>query len=293
MEDEGARERFEVPRGYCLSTSITMHSLGAGDPTARVARDAGFELHKAGRTPAGPATVSIAQRAPSEAVIARVWGPGAAWVRERVPAWLGALDAPERFVAGGPVGEAMRRVPGLRLGRSPFASDIHLAFVLQQRVTTEDAKRSFRALCLRYGERAPGPLELTLFPDHKTLARLPSHAFFEAGVETKRAGALREAARLADRIHARSERLDELRAYLMKIPGTGVWTAENLLGFGFGDPDAVPLGDVHLPHIVGAVLADEPYANDARMLELLAPYAGQRFRVLRLVMLARTGRIPR
>ena len=72
-----------------------------------------------------------------------------------------------------------------------------------------------------------------------------------------------------------------------------MWTAENLLGFGFGDPDAVPLGDVHLPHIVGAVLADEPYANDARMLELLAPYAGQRFRVLRLVMLARTGRIPR
>jgi hypothetical protein len=46
----------------------------------------------------------------------------------------------------------------------------------------------------------------------------------------------------------------------------------------------VPLGDLHLPHEVGWALAAEPRADDVRMLELLAPYRGHRFRVLRLLL---------
>jgi 3-methyladenine DNA glycosylase/8-oxoguanine DNA glycosylase len=51
-----------------------------------------------------------------------------------------------------------------------------------------------------------------------------------------------------------------------------------------GDPDAVPVGDYHLPSMVAWSLAGEPRADDARMLELLEPYRGHRGRVIRLLV---------
>ncbi len=50
-----------------------------------------------------------------------------------------------------------------------------------------------------------------------------------------------------------------------------------------GDPDAVSVGDFHLPNLVSFALAGEPRGTDARMLELLEPYRGQRGRVIRLL----------
>ena len=49
-----------------------------------------------------------------------------------------------------------------------------------------------------------------------------------------------------------------------------------------GDADAVPVGDLHIPNTVAWLLAKEERANDDRMLELLEPYAGHRWRVIRL-----------
>ena len=49
-----------------------------------------------------------------------------------------------------------------------------------------------------------------------------------------------------------------------------------------GDADAVPTGDYHIPNTVAWVMAGEPRADDARMLELLEPYRGHRWRVIRL-----------
>ena len=51
-----------------------------------------------------------------------------------------------------------------------------------------------------------------------------------------------------------------------------------------GDPDAVAVGDYHLKNLVVHALAGEPRGTDERMLELLAPYAGQRGRVIRLLL---------
>ena len=73
------------------------------------------------------------------------------------------------------------------------------------------------------------------------------------------------------------------------VPGCGPWTVEITMGFVLGDPDAVPTGDPHLPHQVGQALAGEPGADDARMLELLEPFRGGRFRLLRLLLAARSG----
>ena len=54
----------------------------------------------------------------------------------------------------------------------------------------------------------------------------------------------------------------------------------------WGDPDAISVGDYHLPNLVAFALAGEPRADDARMLELLEPYRGQRGRVQRLLELS-------
>jgi 3-methyladenine DNA glycosylase/8-oxoguanine DNA glycosylase len=51
-----------------------------------------------------------------------------------------------------------------------------------------------------------------------------------------------------------------------------------------GDPDAVSVGDYHLPHVVAWALAGEPRGDDERMLELLEPFRGQRGRVIRLLV---------
>ena len=48
--------------------------------------------------------------------------------------------------------------------------------------------------------------------------------------------------------------------------------------------DAVSVGDYNLPGAVGWALAGR-VVDDAGMLELLAPYAGQRYRATRLIEL--------
>jgi 3-methyladenine DNA glycosylase/8-oxoguanine DNA glycosylase len=57
-----------------------------------------------------------------------------------------------------------------------------------------------------------------------------------------------------------------------------------------GAPDAVTVGDLHLPGIVGWALAGDRDADDSVMLRLLEPYAGQRHRAARLILLS--GRVP-
>jgi 3-methyladenine DNA glycosylase/8-oxoguanine DNA glycosylase len=68
------------------------------------------------------------------------------------------------------------------------------------------------------------------------------------------------------------------------VRGIGVWTTEMTMGFGYGDPDALPLADLHLPHLVTWALARERPGTDERMAELLEPYRGQRFRAVRLLL---------
>jgi 3-methyladenine DNA glycosylase/8-oxoguanine DNA glycosylase len=64
------------------------------------------------------------------------------------------------------------------------------------------------------------------------------------------------------------------------------------LGFGAGDRDALPLGDLHLPHLVSWIFERNPRGTDAHMQELLEPYAGHRFRVVRLLLSSRVS-VPR
>jgi 3-methyladenine DNA glycosylase/8-oxoguanine DNA glycosylase len=77
--------------------------------------------------------------------------------------------------------------------------------------------------------------------------------------------------------------LADVYARLRALPLVGQWTAAEVGLRALGDPDAVSVGDFHLGGAVSWALAGEERGTDARMLELLAPYAGHRARVVRLI----------
>lgn len=272
---------LDVPLDLLLTLRPLRH--GGGDPTIRLARR---DACRATVTPEGAATLLVSVRPP--AIDLEAWGPGAGWVLDHAPALLGLHDDPGSFRPGDTIVRRLhRRLPGLRVGRSHAVVETIVPAILEQKVTSDEAHRSYRKLVWAHGEPAPGPLELRLPPSPRLLASLPYHSFHRFGVERRRADTIRRACSYAHRLEeAVALPPDAARRRLMALPGVGPWTAAVVAVAAFGDPDAVIVGDLHLPHLVGWTLAGEPDADDARMLELLEPYAGNRARVVRLVVTA-------
>jgi 3-methyladenine DNA glycosylase/8-oxoguanine DNA glycosylase len=256
---------------------------GRGDPTWRL-RDGA--VWRAGSTPDGPATLALS-RAADGTVHARAWGQGAAWTLDGLPALLGAEDDDTGFVAHhDAVAAARRRLPGLRLGASRRVWDVLVGAVLEQKVTGVEARRSWREMCWRFGEPAPGPAatprpRLWLPPSPQAVRAIPDWEWHRAGVDSARRRALLAAAAVAHRLESAVElRGTAGRELLRKVPGIGVWTAAEVAQRAWGDPDAVSVGDFHIPSVVGWALVGRPL-DDAGMLAVLAPYAPQRQRAVR------------
>jgi 3-methyladenine DNA glycosylase/8-oxoguanine DNA glycosylase len=258
---------------------------GLGDRTIRLLRD---EAWLAARTVGGPGTLHI-RLLPDGAVAARAWGDGAETLLASLPDLLGEADAPDRLVAHHPVVRALQRQhPGLRLPRTGSVLHALVPSVFEQKITGTEAFRAYAAYLRAFGEPAPGPGDLLLPPDPALLAGLPYHAFHPLGIERRRAEVVRRAASRAGWLEA-SATAEEATRRLRALPGIGAWTAAEVVRVAFGDPDAVSVGDYHLPNVVAWALAGEPRADDARMLELLEPYRGQRGRVQRLLEVGRIG----
>ena len=118
----------------------------------------------------------------------RAWGPGAGLAVEAAPALLGADDDPAALVPQHPaVAEGARRGRGIRIGRSGAVWEALVPAILEQKITGDEARRTYRALVRAYGEDAPGPPGLRLPPAPETLAALPYHAFHPLGLERRRA----------------------------------------------------------------------------------------------------------
>ena len=240
---------------------------------------------RAGRGPVGAYAIRIRQRADGS-IEAEAWGPGAAWALDGLPGLVGEEDDAAGFQAGlhPVVARLAHRLPGLRLGRSRAMLEALVPAILEQKITGAEAGRAYRALTARFGEPAPGPLGLRLPPSPAILAGLPYHAFHPAGIEERRARLIRTVARDGGRLEALVSGAPETaETRLRTYPGIGPWTAAEVRLRALGDPDAVSVGDYHLPGLVGWALAGERRADDARMLELLEPWRGQRGRVLRLL----------
>ncbi|MFD6420070.1 DNA-3-methyladenine glycosylase family protein [Streptomyces sp. NPDC060194] len=265
---------------------------GPQDPAYR--RTAAGTVWRCTRTPLGPGTIRLRATATRE-VHADAWGPGAPWLMDNLPGLLGAEDDPAAFTPRHRLlATSAHRRPGLRLTRTGLVMESLIPSILEQKVTTDEAYRAWRRLLRRYGDPAPGaPAELGMYvlPDPRTWALIPSWDWHRAGVDNKRASTILRAVRVARRLEeAAAMSPEDAAKRLQLVPGIGPWTAAETVQRSHGAPDAVTTGDLHLPGIVGYALADEREADDARMLELLAPYAGQRHRAARLILLS--GRTP-
>jgi 3-methyladenine DNA glycosylase/8-oxoguanine DNA glycosylase len=278
--------RLHVP--VDIRTVLRPLVRGSGDPTIRF--EPGGLIRRATRTADGSATLLISPGRDLVEVLA--WGPGAERAIAAADALLGLEDDPSGLVPQHAfIRELVRRMPGVRLGRTGAVMEALVPAILEQKVTGREAWRGYRGLVRGYGEPAPGPGGLRLAPDPSRIAGLPYHAFHQLGVERRRADTVRRAASLAARLEATTTTFaggDADGAYrlLRAIPGVGAWTAAEVGLRAFGDPDAVSVGDFHLKHLVSWAFAGEPRGTDERMLELLAPYAGQRGRVIRLLELS-------
>ncbi|MEU8889558.1 DNA-3-methyladenine glycosylase 2 family protein [Streptomyces sp. NPDC048442] len=263
---------------------------GGADPTFRVTADGA--VWRVSRTPEGPVTLRVA------ADSARAWGPGADWMMGQLPGLMGELDEPDGFVAHHRVvAQAQHRNPGLRLGRTGLVLESLIPSVLEQKVTTSEAYGSWRHLVRKFGEPAPvpdvpgAPRDLYVMPDARAWALVPSWEWHLANVDAKRADTVVRAARVAARLEeAAGMTYERAKARLEAVPGIGPWTSAETLQRSNGAPDALTVGDLHLPGIVGYALTGKRGATDADMLELLAPYEGQRHRAARLILL--TGLVP-
>lgn len=264
----------------------TMSALrhGAGDPTFRVDLDG--SVWRASRTPAGAATVRV--RAGDSDVTATAWGQGSAWLIDRLADLVGEADDVSGFDPCHPLLAAVAgRLAGWRIGRSGLVLDSLVPAVLEQKVTSIEAHRSWRELVWRFGEPAPGPSQpgLRVPPDSAGWARLPSWEWHRAGVDARRAETVVRAARVADRLEATAKdgsvALDRV---LRLIPGVGVWTSAEVRQRVCGDADAVSVGDYNLPKLVGFALTGER-TDDAGMLALLSRWPGHRYRVTRMLEL--------
>jgi 3-methyladenine DNA glycosylase/8-oxoguanine DNA glycosylase len=260
-----------------LPMSLAPLAHGRGDPTVRIDR---WGAWRATRTPDGPATMRITSRGAEVTVSA--WGTGAGWVGTHASQLVGATDRPGELVPRHAViAELVRRLPGLRLPASLRPFDALLPAICEQKITGVEARTVFRAIVRAHGEPAPGPGGLRLAPDPALLAEMPYYAFHRLGLERRRAELIRHCAALAPRLE--SVTAGQAGALLARVRGIGPWTVAEVTRVAFGDPDAVSVGDYHIPRVVAWALAGEPRADDARMLELLEPYRGQRGRIQRLL----------
>ncbi|HJP89462.1 MAG TPA: hypothetical protein VJ850_10555 [Candidatus Limnocylindrales bacterium] len=295
---------IELDRPIDLRAVLGLLARGSGDPTMRVAATAAI---RASMTPDGPGTIDIRESVAASAsgsasgsaararIRAEAWGPGASWLLDRVPALLGFDDDDTGFSpALHPRVAALAHQQGrVRLGRTGAVWEALLPAILEQRITGTEAWRNYRRLVRAHGLAAPGPHGLLIAPTPDIVARLPSYALTALGIEPRRGSLLRRIALEAPRFEALGEaarqpggggaRARDLEAALRRHTGIGPWTAAEVTFRALGDPDAVSVADAHLSNVVGFVLTGAARSSDERMLELLAPWAGHRARVVRLI----------
>jgi 3-methyladenine DNA glycosylase/8-oxoguanine DNA glycosylase len=285
--DEPLRTMLRPPRPVDLGLTLRILAYGKAHPCVWWDRDGSW--WRATRTPIGPATTRFF---PADGGIrAEAWGPGTDWALDAAPELLGARDPVEGFdPAPGIVRDLHRRMPGLRIPRSRAVFEALVPTILEQKVPGAEAFASYRNLVRAFGEPAPGPGGLRLPPSPEALARASYSAFHPLGIDRRRADTVRAAASRAVRLEETVEMaLPQAYQRIQAFRGVGPWSAARVAMTALGDPDAVPTGDYHLPHMVAWALAGRPRGTDEEMLELLEPYVGHRGRVLRLLLAAGVG----
>lgn len=265
-----------------FARTFSMQRLGPYDPSADFTPNS---FSKAFFYRSQPATLHFERAA--DGVVIKAFGPHA---EELLESTLQGLNQDDRYSSftteDAGILRLFRMFPGLRVLRFPWLYEMTCSAILQQKIRTVDAMRDWRRISNRFGIQAP--LGLIAFPSAEMLSSVPIYELQALGVGPQRAGTLLRFAQ-----ESRFLPLDpamtfaDLRKRLLRIPGIGPWTTESVLGYAAGDTDAAIPGDLHLPRVICYALAGELRGTDDRMLELLEPFRGHRFRIIRLLYEAR------
>ena len=279
---DGRARVWDADRPVDLLGTLGPLRRGSGDPAHRVdERGYWWACH----TPVGAGTLTLATS--GSHVSSRAWGPGAEWLLDRVPVLLGAHDDWSALdVSSLPVlDRTLRSRPGLRLPSTGLVLDVLVPAILEQKVTGQEAWRSWRQLVWRFGTPAPGPMRgLRVPPTPQVLLGIPTWEWHRMGVDLRRQRTIRAAATVATRLEECTALPPQAAvARLRLVPGIGAWTAAETVQRALGAPDEVSVGDYHLPNVVVHLFTGRPRGTDEEMLDLLVPWAGQRQRVMRLV----------
>lgn len=270
-----------------VSLRQTLGQLGRGPRDPTTIWDAAG-CWRSFRTPDGPVTVRLTRAASGIDVTA--WGAGAEWAIAGIPELLGVADDWSGLEIGDHplLRDALHRNPGIRLAKTRLVLEALVPAIIEQRVTCVEAYRSWARLVRAHGEPAPGPAPaaLRVVPSPQQWRRIPSWEWHRAGVDPRRSRAVVAAAAVAsglERTLAPGLTGGEVALRLTSVAGVGVWTAAETAQRSHGDPDAVSVGDYHLASFVGLALIGKKVDDDG-MLELLEPWAGQRQRIVRLIL---------
>jgi 3-methyladenine DNA glycosylase/8-oxoguanine DNA glycosylase len=271
--DRPLETEYRPRRPVDVRRTVMYQRHGGGDPTMTVS---GTVIWRATRTPEGIATLAIRETSPG-VVRGAAWGPGAAWDQP------GEFD-PSRHPL---IAAAHHRNPGVRIGRTDLFFEALTSAVIEQKVTGMQAFAAWRCLVTWHGERAPGPTPRPLYapPSIDGWRHIPSWSWHRAGLEPPQSRTIVEAARRGEaigRVFMSATDGEARDRVLISQRGIGPWTSAETRIRALGDPDAVSVGDFHLAHEVGYALTGTRVDDDG-MLELLAPWAGQRQRVIRLI----------
>jgi 3-methyladenine DNA glycosylase/8-oxoguanine DNA glycosylase len=265
---------------FDIASSMALQQFGDNDPTALksprafqkvfVSNKDCLQLHQLTKNHDDSITVSVTGEQSAQAL--DVW-------KTKMPIndGLDSFEPKHRILAF-----LHRTFPHLRIIRVPWLFDCVVTAILQQRISTYLAFDQFRKIAVRW---SPNNALGIACPSAAQFAELAVHDLQAMGIDLQRAQTLLLLARQQQRKPFCNDTttLAELRERLLSLRGIGPWTTEMILGFGAGDTDAVPLGDLHLPNLVCRMLAGQDSDSEQRMLELLEPYRGQRFRVIRLL----------
>ena len=286
-----ADRRVLETRGIDLRATLRVIGTYPRDPTIRWAPRA---FAKAVLTPEGPGTMLLTWDG-TGTTDADAWGPGAEWLLDRAPHWVGLRDdvsdfRPELHPA---VARWSRLHPGIRLPAAGVVWQELLLVMLGQRVTTEEALGSWARLVRDWGDPAPGPCELRLPPRPEVVASKSYVEFHRRNVERRRADAIVSAARRASRLEqAATMTPADAYARLTALPGLGAWTATSVIIASLGDPDTIVLRDFGMPTMVNYAFTGDARrlraddGGDEIMCRHLEPWRGHRQRIIRLLFAA-------
>lgn len=214
--------------------------------------------------PRGPLEIAVTPEA--DAIAVQVDAEGAAVsdddladVTRRIRHWLDLdLDPAEPATFFGEdrvLGPLVRERAGLRRVRYPDSFEAAISTVLGQQVSLAAARTFAGRLVAAHG--TPGPGGLAAFPSADRLAGTAlEHLRSGIGITGSRARTLLAVAELFARsdpwpLPLPPDQWDERAGALLAVPGIGPWTRDYLRMRLFGDPDAVPVGDLVLRRALG------------------------------------------